>query len=276
MLRGTRARATVGLLMLGVVFALSGCPLSIEKEQRDNAAPNTFFDSTPPDTTFQNEVSFRWLGTDLDSDVVAFQYQLVEVDSLYYFTNGANGTVIRSLDPRSESGEQQWTERVTDNFQTFRDLDDGWYEMRARSIDSGGQPDESPATKAFFVFFDDIPPVPEIRSTCGRIGALTSYVFEFTASDASRRATTPRSAIEYAVQLRSNSCSMCPEHCADSFTDWRRFPDNDVENLLTAGNSPPTVYSDLFSRPCVFTFTLRVRDPARLLSVTSCDVRTEQ
>jgi hypothetical protein len=264
------------LSLLALAVALSGCPFQFEEEERENFLPNTFFSRFPPDTTFSNEVSFTWLGTDLDSDVVAFQYQFVEVDSLYYFTNGLQGEVIRSLDPRSESGEERWTDRLTDNFQTFRDLDDGWYEMRTRAIDARQAADDTPASRRVFVFFDDVPPMPMITNTprCGRIGSLTGYLFSFTASDASRRSTTPRSLLQYRVQLRSISQSQCPEHAADGFTGWQFFPSDDFNDVITVGDQAPTNYQDLFSRNCTWTFTLQVRDPAGLITTEVCEIKT--
>lgn len=273
---GTRARLTAALIGLGFVLAVSGCPLRFEEESRENSPPNTYFDRSPPDTTFQNEVQFRWVGTDLDSDVVAYQYQLVQVDSLYYYTAGVQGSVLRSIDPRSESPDERWSPRVTDDFLTVRDLDDGWYEFRARAIDNRGLEDNTPARDRFYVFFDDVPPIPEIQNDprCGRIGSRTDYVFLVNATDASRNAITPRSRLEYSVQLRSSSASQCPEHAADSFTDWVAFPD-DSDVPVAIGSDPPTVYQDLFSRNCTWTFTLRVRDPAGSIALTTCDIKTE-
>jgi hypothetical protein len=259
-------------LLVGLAIAAGGCPLRFEEDPQPNQAPNTFYERQPPDTSFVNEVTYAWLGTDLDSDVVAFQYQLVETDSLYYYSNGLQGSVIRSLIPRSESSEVMWTDRTTDDFQTFRDLEDGWYEFRTRSIDSRGAVDDTPATHRFFVFFDDIPPVAEIRDPCGRIGGARRYVFPITASDDSRRSTTPRSKLEYSVQLRSQSPTACPAHAGDPFTDWRFFPSDDVDDLILIGDSPPTLYQDLDTAPCTWTFTLRVRDPAGLITVTTCDI----
>lgn len=276
MVQSTRARLTAALIVLGLVLVVSGCPFRFEEENRPNAAPNTYFDRSPPDTTFQNEVSFRWVGTDLDSDVVAYQFQLVQVDSLYYYTGGVQGTVLRSIDPRSESPDTLWSERVTDDFRTVRDLDDGWYEFRARAIDDRREADPTPATTLFYVFFDDVPPVPEIQNDprCGRIGSRTDYVFLVNATDASRNAITPRSRLEYSVQLRVSSGTSCLEHRADPFTDWVRFPDDTATPVLI-GNDPPTVYQDLFSRGCTWTFTLRVRDPAGSIATTSCDIKTD-
>jgi hypothetical protein len=285
----------------GLLTALSGCPLHVEQDSVPNTPPNTFFEREPPFRvgggdcggglpageqqhsrwiTFTNEVSFSWRGSDLDNDVVAYQYQLVETDSLYYLTGGLQGTVIRSLDPRSESGELRWTERLTDTFQTFRDLNDGWFEFRVRAIDAAGAPDESFAVSRFEVFFDDVPPVPIIDNfvqACGRLGTLTQVRFNITATDVSRKGTTPRSQLQYSVQLRaSSSVDLCDgSHVSDSFTEWECFPSDDPNDLVVIGGEPPTEYNDLRARDgCVWTFTLRVRDPSgQVTSDTRCQVR---
>jgi hypothetical protein len=265
-----------------MALAVSGCLFRFEKESPPNVLPNTYFDIAPPDTTFVNEVSFLWVGTDLDSDVVAYQFQLVETDAVYFFSRGTQGSVIRSIVPRSESGAEQWVDRTTDDFETFLGLDDGWYEFRARSIDARGAVDDSPARKQFYVFFDDIPPLPEVRPIgtnigCGgRIAPLTGWTFAITASDASRSSTTPRSLLEYSVQLRAESANTCSEHLADSFTEWRRFPTDDIDDLVIIGDQPPTVYQDLFSANCTWNFTLRVRDPAGLIAAANCSINTNQ
>lgn len=296
MLRRTRRIALSAALAAGMLLALPGCPLKFEDEPGTNAPPNTFFDRQPPFLTggggcggggggfgpqehtkwisFLNEVSFSWLGTDLDSDVVAFQFQLVETDSLYYATEGLRGSVLRSLDPRSESPEEQWSERVTDDFQAYQQLPDGWYEFRVRALDASAQPDDSPARSRFEVFFDDIPPAPEIRNTCGRIGSGTSKLFFVTASDLSRSGIVPRSLLEWRARLRSDSPTMCPEHAADQFTPWTCFPDDNVDNLIKLGDQPPTQYQDLFSRPCSWTFVLQVRDPSGKIGSVECPVLT--
>jgi hypothetical protein len=265
-----------------MALAVSGCLFRYEKESTPNIVPNTYFDIAPPDTTFVNEVSFLWVGTDLDSDVVAFQYQLVETDALYFFSRGAQGAVLRSIVPRSESGAENWVDRTTDDFETFRDLPDGWYEFRTRAIDARGAVDDTPARKQFFVFFDDIAPLPEIRPIgnnlgCGgKIAPLTGWTFAITASDASRSSTTPRSLLEYSVQLRAESANTCSEHLADAFTAWRFFPNDDLDDVVIIGDQPPTVYQDLFSANCVWNFTLRVRDPAGLVSAATCSINTNQ
>lgn len=271
--------ARVWVPVAGVTLVASGCLFRYEKESPPNVVPNTYYDIAPPDTTFVNEVSFLWVGTDLDSDVVAFQYQLVETDAQYYFTQGTSGTVLRSIVPRSESGAENWIDRTTDDFETFRDLHDGWYEFRTRAIDARGSFDDTPARKRFFVFFDDIAPAPEIRTIgsrapCGRLGNLTGWTFSITASDASRSSTTPRSALQYSVQLRAESAVSCSEHLADPFTAWKAFPSDDVEDVVIIGDQPPTVYQDLFSRNCTWNFTVRVRDPAGLVATLSCQINT--
>ena len=274
-------RALPTLLAATAVASLvAGCPLDFEKEGTDNASPFTFFDSSPPDTTFSNEVFFSWLGTDQDSDVVAFQYQLVQTDALYYFSGGAQGEVLRSIDPRADiaPGEDPaiWSDRSLDNFQSFVALDDGWYEMRARSIDDRDEPSESPARHRFFVFFDDINPVPVVidprpgstAAACGRIGSTTSWSFFITASDSSRNAETPREALQYSYQLRGRSQATCTTHLTDGFTEWRNFPAG--TEPVEIGTAPPTLYTDLFDANCGWELTLRVRDPAGNQAFTPC------
>ncbi|HMB69742.1 MAG TPA: hypothetical protein VKU85_10540 [bacterium] len=276
---------------------LSGCPVHVENTPVPNVAPNTFFERDPPFrvgggdcgggvpageqqhsrwVTFTSEVSFGWRGSDLDNDVVAYQYQLVEVDSLYYLTGGLQGNVIRSLDPRSESGEERWTERITDTFQTFRDLSDGWFEFRVRAIDATGEWDSTPALSRFEVFFDNVPPLPIIANPgqCGRLGPLTQARFQLTASDVSRKGPTPRSQLQYSVQLRaSQNVNSCDSHLSDSFTEWLCFPSDDPNDVIILGAEPPTDYNDLTGTAgCVWTFTVRVRDPAGQITSLSCDL----
>jgi hypothetical protein len=282
-----RARAALVVGLLGLIVVLSGCPLSFDKEERDNQPPFTFFDVTPADTTFTNEAFFRWIGTDLDSDVVAYQYQLVETDSLWFESEGQLGSLIDSIDPPGDPNDSNgdprelWTPRRTDNFQSFADLDDGWYEMRARSIDQEGAPSD-PAVFRFYVFFDDVPPVPIIGTVdgqgnnnqmCGRIGQVTSWTFLINASDESRNTTTPRSAVEYSYELRGRSQVNCTSHLSDGFTDWRFFPAGDEP--LRVGDGPPTLYTDLFDAVCRWDFTLRARDPAGNIATTSCCITRE-
>jgi len=274
-------RTSTGLLLLllgllGVALASTGC-VEFEKQPKDNLPPSTFFNITPDDTTFRNEAFFQWIGTDLDSDVVAFQYQLVETDSLYFETGGLAGSVLQSIDPI----EDRWSDRRTDNFRSFADLEDGWYEMRARSIDQEGL--ESPtAVFRYYVFFDDIAPVPIIGTVdaqgnnnqgCGRIGSATSWVFQINASDESRRQVTPRQFIEYSFELRGRSQNNCSTHLADGFTDWTLFPPG--VQPLTVGGSPPTQYTDLFDPLCRWDFTLRARDPAGNIGTVSCCITRE-
>jgi hypothetical protein len=260
---GSKAGAL--LAALGLALVTSGCPLSFEKDPRVDVAPTTFFDSSPADTSFTNEVSFRWIGTDEDSDVVAYQFQLFQVDSLSFETKGAEGERIRSIRPRFESPAERWSERQTDQFFTQRDLEDGWYEFRVRAIDAEGVADPEPAVKYFYVFFDDIAPTPflENQPLCGRLQNSQSYVFLINATDASRsNPVTARSTLEYSVQLRSLSQPpVCTQHTQDPFTDYVRFPD-DGSAPIPIGNNPPTVYQDLFPPGCDWRFTLRVRDPA--------------
>ena len=279
-----RLRRTATVTALGgLAVLLAGCPLEFQKEPAVNRAPFTFFDVSPADTTFSNEAFFTWLGTDLDSDVVAYQYQLVQTDSLYYYSAGQQGTVLRSVVPRreftgSETDTYVWTDRTLDNSQSFSELDDGWYEMRARSIDDGGNFSDPPALRRFYVFFDDVPPTPIIitprpggtTAACARLpSGLSAWTFFLDAEDQSRNAETPRSALEYSYQLRGRSSATCTTHLTDGFTEWRRFPADGLP--VEVGNSPPTVYSDLFDPNCGWDFTFRVRDPAgNVASTTDC------
>jgi hypothetical protein len=272
---GMRGIVTL-VALLGFVW-LGGC-FEFEKEATSNAQPRTFFDFAPPDTTFANEVSFRWIGTDLDSDVVAYQYSLVETDSLWYYTAGVEGSVVRIVAPTAEARDEEgWSQRGTDNFEAFALLPDGWYEMRARSIDDEGAV-SVPAVTRFYVFFDDIAPEIAIvsppgsdRSPCGRIGSATSWIFWFNATDDSRSSSTPRSRLQYSYQLRSRPNAACAgaSHSADAFTPFQFFPD-DGTVPVAVGNALPTLYTDLFSGSCGWIFTLRIRDPAGNTSTTSC------
>ncbi len=274
---GTRTLAS--LAAVSALLALGACgSLEFEKEDFDNSAPITFFDVAPPDTTFANEVSFRWIGTDLDSDVVAYQYKLVETDSLWYYDGGpaSAGSEIRIVAPLPEGrGADGWSERVTSNFEAFALLPDGWYEMRARSIDSEGASSDS-AVSRFYVFFDDVPPEVEIvgppgttRSPCGRIGTSTAWTFWFNATDASRSSATPRSSLQYSYQLRARRTDNCSSHLSDGFTQFQFFPD-DGDIPVEVGNALPTLYTDLFDGACGWVFTLRVRDPAGNTTTTAC------
>jgi hypothetical protein len=283
-----RSAPAFAWLAAGALLAfLPGCPVRVEDDPTPNTAPNTFFERDPPFRvgggdcggglpageqfharwiTFTSEVSFSWRGSDLDNDVVAYQYQLVETDSLYYLTGGLQGTVLRSLDPRSESGEAQWTQRITDTFQTFRDLGDGWFEFRVRAIDAAGDPDGTPAVSRFEVFFDNVPPVPILvnRVTeCRRMGSQTQASFLISASDQSRKGATPRSQLQYSVSLRATSgTAFCPVDFP-TFTEWRCFPSDDPNDLVVIGMEPPFDYGSLQnSAGCVLTFTVRVRDPS--------------
>jgi hypothetical protein len=276
-----RSVATVSALA-GLAALLAGCPLEWENEGGDNSPPFTFFDVMPNDTTFTNEAFFTWLGTDLDSDVVAYQYQLVETDSEYFFSDGQRGRVLRSIDPRREYGAggetaELWSEQVLDNSQSFSDLPDGWYEMRARAIDDAGTPSTAPARRRFYVFFDDIPPTPIIVTprpgtqtpACGRIN-VNAWTFFLTAVDSSRSAVTPREQLQYSYQLRGLSVETCSTHLTDPFTEWTNFPAG--ADPVEVGALPPTVYSDLFDPTCGWELTLRVRDPAGNLATAPCCV----
>ena len=279
--RGWPTAMTLG----GLAVMLAGCPLEFRGEDPTNAPPFTFF-VAPEDTTFKNEVSFGWLATDLDSDVVAYQFQLVQTDSVFYATAGDSGLVLKSIDPPLESDDQvalndHWSERSLDNFQTFSDLDDGWYEMRARGIDDAGSPSNPPARHRFFLFFDDIPPTPIIidprpggtQPACGRI-TVTSWTFAVDAFDESRNATTPRGLLEFSVQLRGRSLNTCSTHLADGFTDWTFFPPG--VPFVIIGVDPPTQYNDLTDPECGWEFTLRVRDPAGNVASAVCCVTRNQ
>jgi hypothetical protein len=277
----------------------AGCGLKIEEEERQNEPPTTIFQippaNAPRDTIFQNERFFEWLGTDEDSDVVASQYQLVEVDFDYFDSEGQSGEVLRLVaPPRSpidcpSESEACWSDRATVHSETFRDLPDGWYEMRARVIDDGGLPDESPETHLFYVFFDDIKPCAVLGTTdnnwdsaacgppgsnnqgCGRLEGRQAHTFLINATDLSRNATTERRFLEYRVQLRAQVGSPCATHLADSFTEWTPFPDN-TNTPIVIGDAPPTQYTDLISPNCVWVFTLQVRDPAGNRGDASCEI----
>jgi len=249
--------ATLAALIL-LIAVLSGCPFSFESEPRPNAAPTTFFLGEPPDTTFQNQMQFSWNGTDQDSDVVAYQFQLV-----YFGPDSPAGPPIESIDPPNSTGEEEWTDRTTDDFHSFVELDDGFYEMRVRAIDQQGVADPDPVRHSFYVFFDDIAPEPDIIDPDGEGIRITAprIKFLFTASDQSRNKTTKRADLEYSYQLRATSLTACSSHTNDVFTDWKSFPSDTTQNV-EVGEQPPTVYSDLFSNDCSWDFTLRVRDPA--------------
>jgi hypothetical protein len=269
---------------------LSGCPFQFEEEASENTAPNTYFEFAPPDTTFRNEVSYGWVGTDLDSDVVAYQFQLVQTDELYYFSTGAEGNVLLSISPHLVPGPLEeedrkfirWGERQTENFKSFSDLEDGWYEFRARAIDEQGVVDGSPAATRCYVFFDDVAPVPIIVSGGGRLEGRTFTTFCVDAYDLSRSSSTPRELLQYSAQLRATSSTLCTQHLSDPFAadndrqdgvedGWGFFPP-ESEGPLCIGEEPPFLYIDLFPPGCKWTFTLRVKDPAGLISSTTKDV----
>jgi hypothetical protein len=277
-------RAIVSGLLLAGLPAAVGCPFHFQNEETANEPPTTFFLrlSAEPDTVFQNQREFSWVGTDLDSDVVAYQFQLVEVDSLYYFSGGQVGEshVVRYVAPPALPGsncpDDCWSPRDTDTFARFNDLLDGWYEMRVRAIDRGGAIDDTPARKLFYVFFDDILPVAVIQNDprCPRLGGVQSYAFLINGSDVSRNAVTPRSKLEYHVQLRATSLTACQTHLADPFTEWERFPD-DTDEPVRIGEAPPTQYTDLFPTGCTWTFTVEVRDPAGNRGQDNCTITQE-
>lgn len=248
-------RAMVAALILPALgVALSGCPLKLEREPSDNQAPITFFETAPPDTIFSNSVFIEWLGTDRDSDVVAYQYQLVSTDSLYYYSQGAEGEVLRSLEPPSASVDPLWSDRFTDSSDGFSDLDDGWYEFRVRAIDAAGAMDPNPARTRFYVFFDDVSPECEIIGPGARLDGETTVEFLLDASDLSRNSETPREALQYSYQLRAKSTNNCSTHLTDPFTDWELFP---------SGDAPVSVvYNNLADLGCTWEFKHQVKDPA--------------
>jgi hypothetical protein len=271
-------RAILSGLLLAGLAPLVGCPVHWQNQETPNEPPTTFFLrlAAEPDTVFVNQREFNWVGTDLDNDIVAYQFQLVEVDSLYYFSGGQVGEdhVLRYVSPHPSPGascpDDCWSPRDTDTFARFNELSDGWYEMRVRAIDRGGSIDDTPARKLFYVFFDEVPPdaVIGVRRTdgsidpgCGRLNGAQSHVFFVNGSDVSANAATPRSRLEYRVQLRATNLTDCTQHVADPFTEWRRFPD-DSDVPVVIGDAPPTQYTDLFPVGCEWTFTLEVRDPA--------------
>lgn len=250
------------LVLITALVALSGCPLDFKPEDETNQTPLTFFLGDPPDTTFRNEIFFNWNGTDLDSDVVAYQFQLVSVDSAYNFSGGLAGNVIESIDPRG-GPEVRWSSRTTDDSRVFADLDDGFYEMRVRAIDSRNNVDDNPARHLFFVFYDDIVPEPEIIDPADEVVRLEGQPeidFTFTARDFSRNSESPRATLEYSYQLRASSTVLCSSHLSDAATAWKKFPSGG--ELVTVGGEPPTQYTDLLSCSCDWVFTLQVRDAA--------------
>lgn len=268
-------RGSVGLLLGFAIVGLvlwTGCPLDIEREPIENLPPTTFFESAPGDTTFSNEVFFRWLGTDDDSDVVAYQYQLVMTDSTYYANYDLRqlgvdlppGEILESLVPQSEFGYELWTPRTTDEVEIFAGLEDGWYEFRVRSIDSNGKADPDPARRRFYVFFDDITPLVSVVAPPDNydLGSQNSITFTFTASDQSRSSVTPQNALQYSYRLRAVNLLGDPSmtHVADGWEPWTFFRQD--PDTVTVGNAAPTYYNDLESAGGKWEFSVRVRDPA--------------
>lgn len=266
----------MGLLALLVALvALSGCPLNLDEEETPNEPPFTFFNATPPDTTFRNDAFFRWIGTDLDNDVVAYQYQLVFTDQEYYESAGQTGTVISSVDPRG-GPEQVWTDRRTDAFQTFSELEDGWYEMRARSIDADGAESEA-ASFRFYLFYDDVSPRAIIGTIdamgnnnqgCGRIGTPTAWTFLVNGTDESRNTITPRNELEYQFQLVGRTASLCETPIDDDVSDWEFFPASDPDPIQV-------FYTGLLDPACPWDFRLSVRDAAGNIGSASCCITRE-
>lgn len=283
-MRSSAHLTAVVAVIVGLSALLAGCPLEFQKEARNDSPPFTFFDVYPGredfvthewiPVSYQNQVSFHWVGTDLDSDVVAYQYQLVQTNFEYFVADTASAKVIRSIDPRRETADSLWTERVTSNFQAFSGLADGWYEMRARSIDAQGTASNI-ATFRFEIYFDDVPPQVSIvsppgspRAPCGRISPQTSWTFFFAALDSSRSGETPRDSLEYSYRLRANSTVDCNTHTSDQFEPWTHF----VADTVQVGGQPPTLYSDLTDPDCGWDFTVRVRDPAGNIASATCCV----
>ncbi len=262
----TRRRpVTFVLFALGVLALASivGCPFEFENEPRSNTPPTTFFLGDPPDTTFRNEIFFNWSASDLDTDVVAYQFQLVQTDQEYYFTGGAGGTLLAAIDPRQGEPGELWSGRELDAFRSFSDLDDGYYELRVRAIDAKGIEDPSPARHRFYVFYDDVIPVPIFvvpTDPSTRLTQTSEIRFELTASDESRNASTPLQLLEHSYQLRAATVTNCATHLNDQFTAWTRF--TVTTPVIEVGVQPPTVYTDLTSCNCEWIFTYRVRDPA--------------
>ena len=253
------------LALVGSAAFLSGCPFEFESEPQDNTAPTTFFLGEPADTTFLNTMQFSWNGTDEDSDVVAYQTQLV------YYENNPNGPPVESVDPPNSDGSEEWSDRTTDDFRLFSELADGHYEMRVRAVDQQGLPDTDPARHRFYVFFDDIFPLVEILfPTQGRLNGVEDIEFHFNASDESRNSTTPREALEYRYQLRAVSLTACTQHLSDQFTEWTKFPPGDNPIVVDEGENGP--YNDLFPVNCEWTFTLNVRDPAGNVTTETFDI----
>jgi hypothetical protein len=270
-----RQRVLLACISLaGTGSRLAGCsPVEEAPSEAENVAPSTHLDSAcpGPDTTFGNELRYSWTGTDPDGDVVAFQFQLVETNELYFSSAGATGTVLLSLSPFLEPGELdeddrkfvRWGERQTENFATFSSLEDGFYEFRVRAIDDQGAVDESPATGRCFVFFDDVAPVPIILSGCGRLEGVTFTTLCLDASDSSRSSSTPRERLQYSARLLAISPTLCTQHLDDAFAahndgqdgvedGWGFFPP-ESEGPLCIGSAPPFLYIDLFPPGCTWT-----------------------
>lgn len=266
-----RALGTGVAFLLATIVAPLSCLLRYEEEESANEPPQTFFDVSTPDTSYTSDIFLRWVGTDKDTDIAAYQYRLVATDSLYYQTQGMCGQVLYSLDPAGPADDTLWSTRRRENFTRFFELDDGYYEFSVRSIDATGRHDPNPARTRFYVFFDDIPPVAVIESACGRLNGVTTKVFTINASDRSRRSTTPRSRLEYQYRLRALNSSLCKQHLNDPFTEWKKFPPNDLVPVLI-GNQAPTFYNDLYSRGCRWEFNVRVRDAAGNVGTASCEI----
>jgi hypothetical protein len=302
-LRGRAGLIPFGLLLLIPIVA--GCPLKFENEPRTNTEPFTYFEVAPGDTSFSDRVTFIWRGTDLDSDVVAYQFQLVETDSLYLVSDGLEGRVLRSIVPRREFGEGEddelWTDRTTDTFEIFFDLADGWYEMRARAIDDRGLVDSTPARHRFLLNFDNVLPEITIETlqggnlgTCARIVEDRDVAFIVTISDVNRRGIpTPYRQLAYRYELQD--CAGCPPgggscgHRGGGFAPtegFKRIPfgagdSTEVAVLLIDGTTIVADGGPTTSNPytrmadnCGWDFTVEVVDPAGNPGKTICTINT--
>ena len=286
-----RTRSWTNAALATLLVVLSGCPLSYETENSENQPPRTFFEAPvipddfegPFPVVTERDITFLWLGTDLDSDVVAYQFQWVETDEEYALTNGLSGRVLRSIVPRQEFAEgdddELWSDRTTDNLETFTELVDGYYEMRVRAIDDQGTPDPTPARYRFEVFVDDVAPLPSfVPVECGGRISVTSYTFTCTAEDYSTFGVRSlRTNLLYRYRLRGNA-QACG-HNSDSFTNWIRFRDETTPVVIDGREigTPATggtggAYNDFFSSGCSWTFTFQVMDVGGNIGQAECTI----
>lgn len=241
-----------------------------------NSPPNTTIELAPATLFFSETPYFRWSTTDVNGRVVGSQYQLVETDEEYFDTDGAGGTVLRSVQPPANDGGFHWSSLVYGTSQSFREVPSGFFEFRVRAVDDRAEPDPTPAVHRFRVFHDTIPPVPTIGipedDGCGPLDGRTHQVFWINATDTGDDGPAPRSWLEYRVQLRSDNHVFCNSHLVDPFTDWTPFPD-DSDAPIPIGIVPPTVYTDLEGNVgCSWTFTLEVRDPPGNRARRTCQI----